>query len=142
MKSNIVLDTSVLSQFFDKGGAPKAITDWFNSVLDENLFMSPITRLEIEYGLARIKPNGYLLVERFRSFVTDTGIKEEPVTGEIASMAAAKKQAMEAQGRQLHNEDLLIGALAAWYANRTGPTYIATYNNKDFEQWGVPLINP
>jgi predicted nucleic acid-binding protein len=142
MKAHIVLDTSVLSQFFHKDGAPKPLTDWFNSVLDENLLISPIARLEIEFGLARIKNVGPRLVDRFRQFVADTGINEEPITGKIASMAAAKKQEMEAQGRQFHNEDLLIGALAAWYAELDRSAHIATYNNKDFEQWGIPLINP
>jgi len=142
MKAVIVLDTSMLSQFFQRDGVPDTVATWFNSVLDEDLVMSPITRLEIEYGLARIKSKGHLLVDRFRKLIADTGIIEEPVTGEIASIAAEKKQSMEAQGRQFHNEDLLIGALAAWYEKRGPSISIATYNTKDFEPWGLPLISP
>ncbi len=139
--STIVLDTCILSQFFKREGATKEVKDWFNSVLSETLMMSPITRFEIEYGLARLK-KGRLLIDKFRSFILEMGINEEPLTGEIASISAYQKQVMEAQGRQFATEDLLIGALAAFYAHRSGSIYIATFNSKDFEHWGIPLINP
>lgn len=89
-------------------------------------------------GLAML-PSG-TIIDNFHEFILESGIVIVPVSTEIADHAGFKKADLLRGGRTLHMADLLIGATAA--VIKGTEVSIATANEKDFDCWGLELINP
>ncbi|MDQ3231854.1 MAG: PIN domain-containing protein [Pseudobdellovibrionaceae bacterium] len=138
MSRSIVIDTSVLSHFFRKSGPSKHLQDWYQSVLAESLLISTVTRYEMIAGLAML-PNRKIL-EDFEAFIDDSGIVEVPVSPLIANIAGLARADLRKAGKTHHVQDLLIGATAK--AIKEPHVCIATANIKDFDVWGIEIVNP
>jgi predicted nucleic acid-binding protein len=134
----VVVDTSVLSQFFRKTGPSAKLQAWFEQSLNDRLLISTITRYEMMSGLAMLPSRS--IIDDFCEFLTGGGFGVVPVSTEIADIAGLKKAELLRQGRTLHIADLLIGSTAASMENSN--ISIATANEKDFDFWGIDLINP
>ena len=135
----IILDTNVISELMKKQPDLKVL-DWLGRQTSAQIYLTAITVAEIQRGLALL-PAGRRRTALEKSFdrFLDLGFRERilsfsPSTAGIyAPIYCARVEA----GLGVGELDLLIAAIA-----REQNASIATRNTGDFEQTGVPLINP
>ena len=134
-----LLDTNVLSAMMT--AAPEAeVAAWTSQQPIETLFTASLCQAEILAGLA-IMPEGRRrqeLVEAARSmFAEDFDGRVLPFDGAAATVYAELYAVRRRGGRSTATVDLMIAAIA-----KTQVASIATRNVTDFEECGVPIINP
>jgi toxin FitB len=136
----IVIDTNVLSELA-KPTADPAVIAWANAQPIEDLYTTAVTEAEMLFGLACM-PVGRRQDGLRRAFETAFSAL---LAGRVLSFdrAAARAYADLAaerrrQGRPVQGADLQIAAIA----RVRGARVIATRNTRDFDECGVPLINP
>jgi len=135
----ILLDTNVLSELMKPAPEP-AVVQWLDAQLDSQVFLSAVTKAEIELGIALL-PNGrrkdmftVLASALFDEFLDRILPFDESAASYYANLVANARKA----GRTVSVEDAQIAAITQ--ANRLT---LATRNIKDFDF--VPdlsLINP
>jgi len=131
-----LLDTNVLSETRKRQPAA-GVVSWIVATPPGRMHVSVLTLGEIEQGIARVRGRGdrhqASTLERWLREV-ETGFEDRvlPVTLPVAA----------AWGRQQYAPPLpVIDALLAATAWVHGLT-VVTRNVKDFEQAGVPVLNP
>ena len=136
---SFLIDTNVISEAAKPRPNTKVMA-FLHETDEDSLFISVITLGELRRGVA-LKPDGraksvleawlrHDLVERFSSRIIDITAPVADIWGEL--MAEAKRR-----GIGLHVIDGLLAATA-----RAHNQILVTRNVKDFEAFGLPLLNP
>lgn len=126
-----ICDTNVISEVFKKKPSPK-IMDWLSDQTE--IVLSVITVEEVYYGLAwknaqkQIAWLGDFIGYRCQVF---------PVTGKIAEQGGVLRGNLRRQGLTKSQPDILIAATAIHHG-----LGVATRNERDFKDCGVPIMNP
>ncbi len=135
----IVLDTNVLSELMRTEPSAQVVS-WVDAQDTEELATTAVTLGELLYGVARL-PDGTRR-DVLEQAITD--LAEEEFAGRVLAYdaAAAERYAdvvagRERQGRPISAADGQIAAICL----ATGAT-LATRNVRDFEDTGVPVIDP
>ena len=135
----IIVDTTVISEMM-KSAANPTVVGWLNRQDSLALFLTTPTIAEIKYGLCSL-PNGKRRRAMEEGFER---LQSEAFEGRIWSFdqAAAHQYGLvmsyrRAKGRPLSVVDGQIAAMA-----RCRGAEIATRNVRDFEDFGVALIDP
>lgn len=127
----ILCDTNVISEIMRKTPDP-AVLRWFSGL--SGVGLSAITIEELCYGLRR---KALFEKEAWLRRFSAAAARVYPVEAEDAFWAGEKRGSFSLKGRQIHQADALIAA-AAW---RNG-LVLATRNVRDFEDFGIALLNP
>ncbi len=135
----ILLDTNVLSELMRAKPDPNVIA-WVDAQRSSDLVISSITVAEILYGIARM-PDGK---RKDSLYVLASAMFEEDFAGSILAFDAEAAvhyadlvAASEGRGKIADMADGQIAAIARLHGAR-----IATRNVRDFEAFGIPLVNP
>jgi predicted nucleic acid-binding protein len=136
----ILLDTNVVSEFMRPVPAATVLT-WLDAQVADGVFVSAITRAEIELGLG-LMPDGRrksdLMAAAKTMFVEDFPGRCLPFDETAASCYATISVKRIRLGRPISVEDAQIAAIAL--AN--GLT-LATRNDRDFQSIdGLTVVNP
>ncbi|NRA44040.1 MAG: type II toxin-antitoxin system VapC family toxin [Oligoflexales bacterium] len=128
-----IIDTCIISPFLSKRGPSEALVDWIVDL--EFAAISIVTLFELEMGLKSaglMKTINLLasLLSNYEINIVDFGQKH-------ARIASDQGSKMKSQGYIYSLQDLWIGATAV-----VEGLDIATANKKDFEHWGLTLVNP
>ncbi len=134
-----VLDTNVLSELrkIIAGKGDKTVTDWFQNVPYQQLYISSISLMEIEIGILskeRKDPQqGKVLRDWFTNFVLPEFSERTLNIDKEVALCCAKLHVPNPSSER----DALISATAI-----ANDMTIVTRNTKDFEATGVKIINP
>ncbi|MGO8827828.1 MAG: type II toxin-antitoxin system VapC family toxin [Steroidobacteraceae bacterium] len=135
----IVLDTNVLSEALRPLPEP-SVLDWLANQPRASLFTTTVTRGEILYGI-RLLSDG-----KRRRGLWDAAIKifSDDFAGQVlsfdndaADMYAEIAASRRIAGKPISQFDAMIVAMA-----RSRGASLATRNVKDFEDYGVDVVNP
>lgn len=124
-------DTNILSELV-RPRPDNAVLTWSQSV--SKVAVSAITVEEINFGLAW-KPNPRIEVW-FEAFL-ESYCEVLPVTTDVARRAGEIRGGLNSRGKIRSQADMLIAATAQLH----GLTLV-TRNSRDFEECGIPLLNP
>jgi toxin FitB len=135
----IVLDTNVVSEFMltekDRG-----VVAWFNREPLDSLWLTSITVFEVQYGLALMAP-GRKQFQRLEAFER---LKNELLKGRVFAFDAAAGETAarfaaqrRAAGRPVEFRDAEIAGIVS-----ARSATLATRNTRDFEGFGIDLVNP
>ena len=135
----ILLDTNVLSELM-KPNPDASVVAWLDEQLTSTIFISAITRAEIELGIAllpdgqrkqEIKTASQLMFEEFSNRCISFG---EMAAVQYGQLVAGRTKS----GHPIAVEDAQIASIAL-----VGGLRVVTRNVKDFEDIpGLDLINP
>jgi toxin FitB len=135
----IVLDTNVVSEAM-KPNCHLAVAAWFQSQLDETLFLTSTSLAELLLGIQLLSPGKRrdLLAEEIRS-VLDLlfGARVLSFGSESARAYARIVSEARAKGRPIAIADGQIAAIA-----REHGFIVATRDTSPFEAAGVGFVNP
>jgi len=135
----ILLDTNVVSEMVAPEPAV-AVRRWMAGQAPASLYLSVITLGELAYGVARLEAGRKR--DRLSRWVQEeltaqfTG-RVLPLDPEAAARWGELRALGERRGRPRSTADLQIAAIALTH----GMT-LATRNLADFEELGVPLVDP
>lgn len=133
-----LLDTTVVSELRKpRNQANNGVQDWARSQAAETLFLSVITVLELEIGVARMERRDPQQGRRLRSWLSDRVLiafadRILPIDVAVAQRAAALHSPDPRPER-----DALIAATAKVHGLR-----VVTRNVKDFAPMGVDVVDP
>jgi predicted nucleic acid-binding protein len=135
----ILLDTNVISELMRQAPDPSVVA-WLDDQPQYRLYISAITRAEIESGIA-ILPGGQrkqgLQAAALRMFAEFHGrclAFDEPAASRYAALVCARLRA----GRPISVEDAQIAAMAV-----AGGFVLATRNVRDFAEIdGLSVVDP
>jgi len=133
-----LLDTTVVSEMRKaRNQANNGVQDWVRSQAAETLFLSVITVLELEIGVARTERRDPRQGRQLRSWLSDRVLvafadRIIPIDLAVAQRAAALHTPDPRAER-----DALIAVTAKVHGLR-----IVTRNVKDFASMGVDVVNP
>ena len=133
-----LLDTTVVSEMRKpRNQANTGVQDWARSQAAETLFLSVITVLELEIGVARMERRDPRQGRQLRSWLSDRVLvafadRILPIDLAVAQRAAALHTPDPRPER-----DALIAATAKVHGLR-----IVTRNVKDFAPMGVDVVSP
>ena len=130
-----LLDTNVVSEL-RRAEPHAAILAWLFSVRDRQLHLSSITIAELQRGAQLVRARHPLFAEELEAWL------EEATLGQFSVLpfdtAAARAWGRMGLGDADKNSlDAMIAAIA-----RTRGLTVVTRNVRDFEPFGVPLLNP
>lgn len=131
-------DTNVLSELRkSEARASATVVSWIGARRATDLYLSVITILEIEFGVARLERRDAAQAQRIQAWLTDQVLESFADRILPVDVAVARRAA------RLHAPDLRPerDAFIAATAGVHGLT-VVTRNVVDFENSGVPLINP
>ena len=135
----ILLDTNVLSELMKPAPEPVVI-QWLDAQLDSQVFLSAITKAEIELGIALL-PNGKrkdAFTELAGALFDDFQDRILPFDAGAASYYANLVANARKAGRTLSVEDAQVAAIT-----QASQLTLATRNSKDFEFiHDLSLFNP
>lgn len=136
----ILLDTNIVSEFMRPAPAPEVVA-WLDAQAAESIFVSAITRAEIELGLA-LMPDGQrkqgLKVAATFMFSEDFSGRCLPFDEDAATCYATISATRTRLGRPISVEDAQIAAIAIAHG-----LLLATRNERDFESIdGLTVVNP
>lgn len=136
---NYLLDTNVISELVAREPNPKVI-HWIDRIDPESVYLSVITIGELRKGIERLplsprrdRLTTWLandLLHRFADRIVGITVEVMLVWGELTGQ-------LERDGKPLAAIDSLIAASAL-----EGRYVLVTRNERDFENTGVPIINP
>ena len=134
-----LLDTNVLYELLKAAPEP-AVLAWFAAQPSDTLFVSAVTQAEMMLG-ARLLPAGKRRVALEAAvgtmFSEDFAGRVLPFDGAAVAAYVDIVSARRAAGRPIAQFDAQIAAIA-----RHGGARLATRNVGDFEDCGVPVVNP
>jgi predicted nucleic acid-binding protein len=128
---SFLVDTNVLSELVRKRPDP-GVLQWAQEV--KRVAISAATVEEVYFGLSW-KPNPRILLW-FEEFL-EVNCEVLPVTAEIAKRAGEIRGQLQARGQTRSSTDMLIASTAQEHK-----LTLVTRNIPDFEECGVPLLNP
>jgi predicted nucleic acid-binding protein len=135
----ILLDTNVLSELM-RVEVSKQVIAWLDLQIASNLFISAITRAEIELGLCLL-PNGKRkdqLMQAASQMFNEFNGRCLPFDESSAIQYARLVANRQKSGRPVNVEDAQISAIALTHGMK-----LATRNTRDFKSIeGLELINP
>lgn len=135
----IVLDTNVLSEFM-RLQPDERVVAWLSRQTRSNLFTTAVTRGEMLYGVL-ILPDGqrkmHLQQEVAAIFAVEMAGRVLPYDEAAADAHAAIAAMRRAQGHPVDQSDAMIAGIA-----RSHGAMLATRNVRDFEDCGIPLVDP
>lgn len=135
----ILLDTNVLSEAL-KPSPSAAVLHWLVAQESAAVFITAITQAEILYGIERMpvgKRRVRLVAGIERMFAEDFSGKIFPFDEDAARAFAGIVAKRESAGRPISQFDAMIAAIA-----RSHGATLATRNAADFEDCGIPIVNP
>ncbi|MDR9438563.1 MAG: type II toxin-antitoxin system VapC family toxin [Halomonas sp.] len=134
-----MLDTNVLSELMRHSSEP-TVVGWLDAQDASSVAITSITVAEILYGIQRL-PEGRrkraLAVAAAAMFEEDFAGRILPFDADAAVCYAECVAASEQSGRAVQMADAQIGAICLRHQ-----AVLATRNVKDFEPFGIPLIDP
>lgn len=133
---SFLLDTNVLSELRKKERSHPGVARWFDSLEDEEIYVSVVVIGEIRRGIEAIRRrdrSAPLVLDRWlKQVITTHGPRILPVDLAVA----------EEWGRLNVPDPLpVVDGLLAATARVHGLTLV-TRNTKDIERTGVPFLNP
>jgi toxin FitB len=135
----ILLDTNIISEVMAENSSQDVVA-WLDAQHRQELFLSAITLLELQYGIERMSAG----TRRLKLEMTVERIVCELYAGRICAVDSAVARAAgqarvrrERLGRPITVADAAIAATAI-----THGFSLATRNIKDFEGLDLELINP
>jgi predicted nucleic acid-binding protein len=135
----IVLDTNVLSELIRPRPDP-GVVDWLRGQARSRLFTTAISRGEMLLGVLAL-PDGQrkrrLQQEVLGIFAADMAGRVLPYDGDAADAHAEFAAMRRAQGRPIGQSDAMIAGIV-----RSRGAMLATRNVRDFEGWGLTLVDP
>jgi predicted nucleic acid-binding protein len=136
----ILLDTNVISELVSPR-ANETVLAYVASLAPKTVFTAAICEAEIRYGLARMA-DGKKRIElgaRIDGFF-DAAFPDQVLRFDRLCAAAYGeiRRSREAAGKPITAEDAMIAAIARAY----GVEALATRNTRDFDDCGVPLVDP
>ena len=133
----IVLDTNVVSEALRGPEADQTVLTWLTG-LTEPPVTTVITRAELLAGVALLPPGARraTLEANVARILSQLGVCL-PLADEATSHYAEIVASRRALGRPAAGFDALIAAIC-----RSASATLATRNTSDFEEMGVPLVNP
>lgn len=124
-------DTNVLSELVRRDPNP-GVLRWAQET--HSITLSVVTLEEITFGLAwRPVPRVTAWFDRF----LDTRCEILPITTEVARVSGQLRGRLQAMGQTRTQSDMLIAATA-----KVAGLTLVTRNVRDFEDCGVPVLNP
>ncbi len=134
-----LLDTCVISELIARQPNPDVV-NWIDSLDEDFVYLSAITIGEIKKGIARLPESRRK--ETLRSWLHDELLirfhgRILPVNTEVMLAWGTLTASLEAKGRPLPAMDSLIAAIAL-----QGQFTLVTRNEADFDETGVPILNP
>ena len=133
----IVVDTNVVSEPLRHSPDPRVLT-WLEDHADE-VAITSVTVSELLYGAQRL-PRGRRrsgLLTAIERLIDGAGDSLLAFDGPAARVAADLRIASDRAGRPTSTEDIMIAATASVHH-----AALATRNVRDFEAFGISLINP
>ena len=134
-----LLDTNVLYELLKAAPEP-AVLAWFAAQPSDTLFVSAVTQAEMMLG-ARLLPAGKRRVALEAAigamFSEDFAGRVLPFDGAAVPAYVDIVSARRAGGRPIAQFDAQVAAIA-----RHGGARLATRNVGDFEDCGIPVVNP
>lgn len=134
-----LVDTNVVSELrkVSDGRADPAVVAWFSDVDESGLFLSVVTLMELELGIARLDRRDHAQAAMLRRWLRDHvrpafGDRILPITSDIAARCALLHVP---DPRPQQDAWLAATALTHGFA-------IVTRNVADFANTGVTVINP
>jgi toxin FitB len=134
----IILDTNVTSELM-RAQPDRAVTQWLAAQSPTELFSTVITVAEISYGLERL-PRGRrrtALEQSYQALFIGMADQVLPFDVEAALLYGPLVATKERAGIAMDPMDAQIACIAACRG-----AMIATRNERDFADCGVPLSNP
>jgi len=135
----ILLDTNVLSEFM-RSQPEERVVAWLGRQTRSNLFTTAVTRCEMLYGVL-ILPDGQrktrLQQEIAAIFDVNMAGRVLPYDEAAADAHAAIAAVRRILGRPVDQSDAMIAGIA-----RSHGATLATRNVRDFEDCGIPLVDP
>ncbi len=135
----MLLDTCVLSEFISK--KPNAgVVRWLQEQDEDCLFISAITRGELQYGVARLplSQRRERLAQWLASDILDRfDGRVLVIDADVMLRWGTLRAQMEASGRSLPVIDSMVAATALFH-----DLLVVTRNAQDFADTGVQIVNP
>ena len=133
-----LLDTNVVSEMRKpRNQANKGVQDWARSQAAESLFLSAITVLELEVGVARMERRDPHQGSRLRSWLSERVLVAFADRIIPIDLAVAQRAAAPHTPDPRPERDALIAATANVHGLR-----LVTRNVKEFAPLGVDVVNP
>ncbi len=134
-----VLDTNVVSELrkVRSGKADAQVARWVDSTDAISLYISAITVLELETGVLQMERSNSSRGKTLRTWMNNHVVPEFAGRGLSVDIAVAQRYARLHVPDPRAQRDTLIAATALVHAMT-----VVTRNVSDFEQSGVPLLNP
>ena len=142
MTSLYLIDTSILSEFApERAPIPDDVAEWMDARAERS-FISVISLLELERGIAKLARQGHSRKARLATDWLDEvllhyGSRVLDVDGPIAQSAGRMEDNAIGKGFSPGLADSLIGATAMMYDG-----VVLTRNLKHFQQLGVECADP
>lgn len=133
-----LLDTNVLSELRkSESKASAAVVSWVSTKRATDLYLSVVTVLEIELGIARLERRDVAKASRIQKWLTEAVL--DSFSGRILAVdvEVARRTARLHVPDPRPERDAYIAATAA-----THGLTVVTRNVADFDRAGVPLVNP
>lgn len=127
-----ILDTDVIIDFLLKKEPGFQLV---SKILNEKLFISIITWIEVLYGIKKVKVSPKRS-SQFSNFLKDLEIEIIPINAEIGSLFVDLKVKLEEKGEKLADFDLLIASTSKLYE-----LILVTKNVKHFNRTGIKILN-
>ena len=134
-----ILDTNVLSEIIKADPHP-AVMRAIDALPAESLRVTTVTVAEIAYGIARLTPGRRrATLERNVIQALDEGFSAPPLPFDetAAWIYGDIMAARDRLGRPIGSADCQIAAIC-----RSHDAILLTRNVKDFEQIGIPIVDP
>jgi predicted nucleic acid-binding protein len=129
-----LLDTNIISEIHQP--RPQgAVVAWFDSLRDEQVYLSAVTLLELQGGIERTRKQDVA-----KAVAIEVWVDELEKSATILPMDGRcfRETAFLMAGKQ---EDLFYDAMIAATARAHG-LVVCTRNEKDFKHFGVEILNP
>lgn len=128
---NLLLDTNVISEVMRREPDPVVVA-WFGHL--DRVITSVVCVEELIYGLRRRQ--AYSREAWLLGMLDEVGVVH-PVSPVTTRWAAEQRARLAGQGQTITQADALIAA-TAWEHHLV----LATRNLRDFDSFGIPLLNP
>lgn len=135
----IVVDTNVLSELM-RPEPDLQIVKWLAQFPSASLFTTAVTQSELLYGLELLPPGkrrNLLATAVEETFTEDFSNRILPFDSDAAQLFAVIAASRRRSGRPISQQDCQIAAIA-----RSRSASLATRNVRDFENCGIPVVNP